>query len=124
MPAIKPKAEIDPRILAELMANAALEKKAEDIKILDLTGITDIADHFVIATGNGGLHVKAIADHIRDESSASEKPWHIEGYDNLKWVLMDYVDVVIHIFEKETRDYYDIERLWADAEITTISDEE
>ena len=124
MPANKPKAEIDPRILAELMANAALEKKAEDIKILDLTGITDIADHFVIATGNGGLHVKAIADHIRDESSASEKPWHIEGYDNLKWVLLDYVDVVIHIFEKETRDYYDIERLWADAEITTISDEE
>ena len=124
MPAIKPKAEIDPRILAELMANAALEKKAEDIKILDLTGITDIADHFVIATGNGGLHVKAIADHIRDESSASEKPWHIEGYDNLKWVLLDYVDVVIHIFERETRDYYDIERLWADAEITTISDEE
>lgn len=124
MPAIKPKAEIDPRILAELMANAALEKKAEDIKILDLKGITDIADHFVIATGNGGLHVKAIADHIRDESSASEKPWHIEGYDNLKWVLLDYVDVVIHIFEKETRDYYDIERLWADAEITTISDEE
>ncbi|MCH8272863.1 MAG: RsfS/YbeB/iojap family protein, partial [Candidatus Marinimicrobia bacterium] len=48
----------------------------------------------------------------------------IEGYDNLKWVLVDYVDVVIHIFEKETRDYYDIERLWADAEITTISDEE
>lgn len=124
MPAIKPKAEINPRILAELMANAALEKKAEDIKILDLKGITDIADHFVIATGNGGLHVKAIADHIRDESSASEKPWHIEGYDNLKWVLLDYVDVVIHIFEKETRDYYDIERLWADAEITTISDEE
>ena len=124
MPAIKPKAEIDPRILAELMANAALEKKAEDIKILDLTGITDIADHFVIATGNGGLHVKAIADHIRDESNASEKPWHIEGYDNLKWVLLDYVDVVIHIFERETRDYYDIERLWADAEITTISDEE
>ena len=124
MPAIKPKAEIDPRILAELMANAALEKKAEDIKILDLRGITDIADHFVIATGNVGLHVKAIADHIRDESSTSEKPWHIEGYDNLKWVLLDYVDVVIHIFERETRDYYDIERLWADAEITTISDEE
>ena len=124
MPAIKPKAEIDPRILAELMANAALEKKPEDIKFLDLTGITDIADHFVIATGNGGLHVKAIADHIRDESNASEKPWHIEGYDNLKWVLLDYVDVVIHIFGKETRDYYDIERLWADAEITTISDEE
>ncbi|MCH8303569.1 MAG: ribosome silencing factor [Candidatus Marinimicrobia bacterium] len=106
------------------MANAALEKKAEDIKILDLTGITDIADHFVIITGNGSLHVKAIADHIRDGMDTSSKPWHIEGYDTLKWVLLDYVDVVIHIFEKETRDYYDIERLWADAEITTISDEE
>ena len=124
MPATKTKAEVDPRILAELMANAALEKKAEDIKILDLTGITDIADHFVIITGNGSLHVKAIADHIRDGINTSSKPWHIEGYDTLKWVLLDYVDVVIHIFEKETRDYYDIERLWADAEITTISDEE
>ena len=124
MSANRPKAEVDPRILAELMANAALEKKAEDIKILNLKGITDIADHFVIITGNGGLHVKAIADHIRDEVDTSSKPWHIEGYDTLKWVLLDYVDVVIHIFEKETRDYYDIERLWADAEITTVSDEE
>ncbi len=124
MPEKKTKPEVDPRIFAELMANAALEKKAEDIKILDIRGITDIADHFVIVTGNGGLHVKAIADYIQNESNATEKPWHIEGYDNLKWVLLDYVDVVIHIFEKETRDYYDIERLWADAETTTISDEE
>ena len=124
MPEPKTKPEVDPRIFAELMANAALEKKAEDIKILDIRGITDIADHFVIVTGNGGLHVKAIADYIQNESNVSEKPWHIEGYDNLKWVLLDYVDVVIHIFEKETRDYYDIERLWADAETTTISDEE
>ena len=119
----KIKADIDSGTLAELMANAALEKKAEDIKILDLAGITDIADHFVIATGNGGLHVKAIADHIRDGVDSASKPWHIEGYDTLKWVLLDYVDVVIHIFEKETRDYYDIERLWADAKTTTISDE-
>ena len=114
----------DSKLFAELIAGAALEKKAEEIRILNLAGLTDIADHFVIASGNGSLHVKAIADHVRDEADPSSKPWHVEGYDNLKWVLLDYVDVVMHIFDKETRLFYDLERLWADAEITTVSDEE
>ena len=114
----------DSKLFAELIAGAALEKKAEEIRILNLAGLTDIADHFVIASGSSSLHVKAIADHVRDEADPSSKPWHIEGYDNLKWVLLDYVDVVMHIFDKDTRRYYDLERLWADAEITTVSDEE
>lgn len=106
-----------------MIANAALEKKGEDIKIFDLTGLTDISDQFVIVTGNGNLHVKAIVDHIQDSTLKVSKPWHIEGYESLKWVLLDYVDVVLHVFDRSTREYYDIERLWADAEISSVSDE-
>ena len=116
------KTEISSELLAEIIANAALEKKGEDIKIFDLAGLTDMTDQFVIVTGNGNLHVKAIVDHIQDNTVKVSKPWHIEGYAGLKWVLLDYVDVVVHVFDRVTRDYYDIERLWADAKISSVSD--
>jgi len=119
---ISEKTEISSESLAEIIANAALEKKGEDIKIFDLAGLTDMTDHFVIVTGNGNLHVKAIVDHIQDNTVKVSKPWHVEGYEGLKWVLLDYVDVVVHVFDKVTRDYYDIERLWADAKISSVSD--
>jgi len=117
------KTKIDSKSLANMIANAALEKKGEDIKIFDLTGLTDITDQFVIVTGSGNLHVKAIVDHIQDGTDKIAKPWHIEGYEGLKWVLLDYVNVVLHVFDRNTREYYDIERLWADAEISSVSDE-
>jgi len=116
------KTEISSELLAEIIANAALEKKGEDIKIFDLAGLTDMTDQFVIVTGSGNLHVKAIVDHIQDNTVKVSKPWHVEGYAGLKWVLLDYVDVVVHVFDKVTRDYYDIERLWADAKISSVSD--
>ncbi len=116
------KTEISSESLAEIIANAALEKKGEDIKIFDLAGLTDMTDHFVIVTGNGNLHVKAIVDNIQDNTIKVSKPWHVEGYEGLKWVLLDYVDVVVHVFDKVTREYYDIERLWADAKISSVSD--
>lgn len=116
------KTEISSESLAEIIANAALEKKGEDIKIFDLAGLTDMTDHFVIVTGNGNLHVKAIVDNIQDNTLKVSKPWHVEGYQGLKWVLLDYVDVVVHVFDKVTREYYDIERLWADAKISSVSD--
>jgi len=99
-----------------------LEKKGEDIKIFDLAGLTDMTDQFVIVTGNGNLHVKAIVDKIQDDTLKVSKPWHVEGYQGLKWVLLDYVDVVVHVFDRVTREYYDIERLWADAKISSVSD--
>lgn len=108
--------------LAEIIANAALEKLGEEIKIFDLAGLTDMTDYFVIVTGNGNLHVKAIVDHIQDNTVKVSKPWHVEGYESLKWVLLDYVDVVVHVFDRATREYYDIERLWADADISSVSD--
>ncbi len=116
------KTEISSELLAEIIANAALEKKGEDIKIFDLAGLTDMTDQFVIVTGSGNLHVKAIVDHIQDNTVKVSKPWHVEGYAGLKWVLLDYVDVVVHVFDRVTRDYYDIERLWADAKISSVSD--
>lgn len=119
---ISKKTEISSESLAEIIANAALEKKGEDIKIFDLAGLTDMTDHFVIVTGNGNLHVKAIVDNIQDNTLKVSKPWHVEGYQGLKWVLLDYVDVVVHVFDKVTREYYDIERLWADAKISSVSD--
>ncbi len=119
---ISKKTEISSESLAEIIANAALEKKGEDIKIFDLAGLTDMTDQFVIVTGNGNLHVKAIVDNIQDNTLKVSKPWHVEGYQGLKWVLLDYVDVVVHVFDKVTREYYDIERLWADAKISSVSD--
>ncbi len=116
------KTEISSELLAEIIANAALEKKGEDIKIFDLAGLTDMTDQFVIVTGNGNLHVKAIVDKIQDDTLKVSKPWHVEGYQGLKWVLLDYVDVVVHVFDRVTREYYDIERLWADAKISSVSD--
>lgn len=116
------KTDYSSKSLAEIIANAALEKIGEEIKIFDLAGLTDMTDYFVIVTGNGNLHVKAIVDHIQDNTVKVSKPWHVEGYESLKWVLLDYVDVVVHVFDRTTREYYDIERLWADADISSVSD--
>lgn len=101
--------------LARKAANSALNKKAKDIIILDVRKLTSITDYFVICTGSVDIHVKAIVDEIKQKLKRDIKPWHIEGYQNLRWVLMDYVDFVVHVFQEETRNYYRLERLWADA---------
>ncbi len=110
--------------LAKMIAELALEKKAEDIVVMDVSKLAGFTDFFVIATGNSDTHIKTLADYIEDELSQYKvKVWHKEGYANLKWILMDYVDVVVHIFDTETRDYYDLETLWADAEKIIVRDE-
>lgn len=110
--------------LAKMIAELALEKKAEDIVVMDVSKLAGFTDYFVIATGNSDTHLKSLADYIEDELSHYKvKVWHKEGYANLKWILMDYVDVVVHIFDRETRDYYDLETLWADAEKIIVRDE-
>jgi len=85
--------------------------------------LTSITDYFVICTGAVDQHVKAIVDEIDDRLRPAEKPWHIEGYQHLSWVLMDYVNVVVHVFNPEARAYYNLERLWADADTEMISDD-
>ena len=109
--------------LSDKISRLAWEKKGQDIVILDLRHLTDITDYFVIISGESDLHVKAIADHIETElEKVHIKMWHKEGYEHLNWVLLDYVDVVVHIFRPEVRTYYALEKLWADAKIMRVED--
>ena len=99
------------------------EVKGENIQLLDLRDIENtVCDYFIICSGNSNTQVKAISGSIQKTVSKQikDKPWHIEGENNAEWVLMDYVHVVVHVFQKEIRDYYDIESLWGDAKITEI----
>jgi ribosome-associated protein len=109
--------------LALLAARETLKKKADEVVILDLRTLTSVCDYFVIASGSSETQVKAIADQVVDGlSRKGEKPWHVEGYQALKWVLLDYVDVVVHVFHQETRTLYQLERLWADAAKENLAD--
>lgn len=109
--------------LSQRISQLAWEKKGKDIVILDLRELTDITDFFVIVTGESDLHVKALCDYIETELEKEKiKYWHREGYEHLNWVLLDYVDVVVHIFRSETREFYGLERLWADAKITRMEE--
>lgn len=111
-----------PKRLALAAAKLALEKSGQDIVILDLRKLTDVASYFVVCTGSVDVHVKAIADHIVDTlKTKNTKAWHVEGYKGLSWVLLDYVHVVVHIFQPESRNYYALEKLWGDAPKEIIS---
>lgn len=99
------------------------EVKGQDIQILDLREIENtVCDYFVICNGTSNTQVNAIVNSIQKMASKAlkEKPWHIEGSDNAEWVLMDYVHVVVHVFQKHIREFYDIEGLWGDAKTVTI----
>jgi ribosome-associated protein len=110
--------------LAAKIVDLILQKKGEDIKILDLRKLTGVTDFFVICSASSDVQNKAIADFIIGETKKlGQKPWHNEGYGNLSWVLLDFVDVVVHIFLPETRRFYNLEGLWGDAEISVINDE-
>lgn len=101
---------------AKLAARVACDAHAEDIVILDLRGLSSVADFFVIASGTSDRQMRAIADHVEAEARKfGEKPYGTSGYDSASWVLADYVDVVIHLFSPERRRYYDLEMLWGDA---------
>lgn len=97
--------------------------KGKDIKILDLRELENtVCDYFIICEGSSNTQVNAIANSIQKKVSKELKdhPWHVEGSDNAEWVLIDYVNVVVHVFQKHIRQYYDIESLWGDAKTTTI----
>ena len=101
-----------------------LDKQAEDIIVLDVKKLTSVTDFVIICTSKSTTQSKAIIDHVRQEMKDSDAiPLSIEGYENLNWVLMDYANVVIHIFLPEYREFYDLERLWGDAESYKIEDD-
>ena len=100
------------------------EVKGNDIDILDLREIDNtVCDYFVICNGNSNTQVNAIVHSIQKivSKELKDKPWHVEGTENGEWVLMDYVNIVVHVFQKHIREYYNIESLWGDAKITSIA---
>lgn len=109
--------------LAHNIADLIFNKKGYDVRILDLREIASFADYFVICSADSDTQVKAIADEV-DKSLRDEglKCWHKEGYRALNWILLDYVDVVVHIFKKEMRDFYNLEKLWGDAPVIEVED--
>tara|TARA_B110000967_G_scaffold205900_1_gene251435 strand:+ start:680 stop:1054 length:375 start_codon:yes stop_codon:yes gene_type:complete len=111
------------KALVDVIVKGMHEKKAENIKVVDLRGIdTAVCDFFVISNANSNTQVNAIADSIQKETleTLNDKPWHKEGTETSEWVLMDYVNVVAHIFQTPVRDFYALEELWGDAKITSI----
>ncbi len=115
---------LSPEELADAVAELMLQKNALDVTIMDLRGITSMTDGFVLGTGASAVQVKAIVDHIDDMlRKRGLKPNHIEGYQGLAWVVLDYLYLVVHVFLPTQRKYYGLERLWADAKIAIREDE-
>ena len=107
--------------IATQIAGLMVDKKALDIQILDVRGLTTLTDFFVICTSESQPQSRAICNHIEDEMlKEGIKPWHKEGVEKLDWVLVDFVNIVAQIFSRESREYYDFERLWGDAKITKV----
>ena len=107
-----------------IAVRAAESKKATDIRVLDLTGITSFADYFVICTGANARQVQAIADEVGVRmKQQGEVPLSVEGYNQADWVLADYGDILVHVFSPQSRSYYDLERLWRSAKPVEIPPE-
>lgn len=97
-------------------AELAGDRKAADLLVLDLRGISSATDYFLIASGTSDTHVKSIADHVIEElKRQGVRPSHVEGLRAGRWVLIDYIDFVVHVFHPAARDFYQLERLWGDA---------
>ena len=125
----KPKGKLSDRKIRELVFSAGeccLEKKADEVVVLDLRKISDMTDYFLIAGGYTDIHVRAVAGHVMEALESRHKltPWHVEGLEHGRWVLVDYIDFVVHVFQSETRKFYQLERLWSDARSYEIKDEE
>ena len=109
--------------LISLILSGIEDVKGVDINLLDLREIENtVCDYFIICNGTSNTHVNAIVSSIQKTVSKAikDKPWHVEGSENAEWILMDYVNVVVHVFQKHIREFYDIEGLWGDAKVTTM----
>ena len=111
-------------LLITHIIDALEDVKAEDIQILDLRGIENsVCSYFIVCSGNSNTQVNALAGSVQKKVSKAlkEKPFHVEGTETAEWVLLDYINVVVHIFQRTLREYYDIESLWGDAKVTAIA---
>lgn len=110
--------ELTPRELAMKIAGILDKKLAHALSVVEVAGVTELADYFVICTGNSSTQVKALADELEFKlKQEGVTPGHIEGHQTRSWIAMDYYSVVVHIFDNEARQYYDLDRLWSDGKI-------
>jgi ribosome-associated protein len=115
----------DSEKLTKAIVKGMQEKKATEIVVMDLREVKNaVADFFVICSGNSDKQLEAISDSVDEEvyKAVKENPWHVEGKSNKEWMILDYISVVTHIFRKDRRQFYALEKLWGDAEITEIED--
>ena len=120
------KTEASSELVKKFVVEGLQEIKGENITVLDLREIENaVTDFFIIAEGNSNTQVNSLADSVHKvvRENVGDRPWHIEGRENSEWVLMDYVTVVVHVFQKGIREFYDLEGLWGDAEITIIEND-
>ena len=122
MPRVSKVKTVSSSKLAVNIAKFALDKKAENVVSINVKNLTNITDEFVICSSDTNIQVKAIADSIK--KNTDYKPVRIEGYEHLNWVLLDYIDVIVHVFKTSERNYYNIEKLWGDAPIREFIDED
>ncbi|GAB4023523.1 ribosome silencing factor [Spirosoma koreense] len=111
--------------IRDFVVRGMQEKKAQDIVVMDLRNVKNaICDYFVLCSGNSDTQIDAISTSIEEEvyKASKQDPWHKEGKLNREWILLDYVDVVAHVFKKERRSFYDLEQLWGDAEIQVVEE--
>lgn len=123
--AVQPKRKADSEKLSKAVVKGMQEKKATDIVVLDLRNVKNaIADFFVLCSGGSDKQLDAISESIDEQvyKAVKENPWHTEGKNNKEWMLLDYINVVAHVFRKDRRQFYALEKLWGDAEITEIED--
>ncbi len=120
----KRRSPVSSQTIAQEALAAVQQKKAHDVIIMDMHEISGLADYFILCSGSTDIQVKAIAESVetRLKSECKERPWHIEGAEHRQWVLLDYVDVVVHIFTPERREFYHLERLWSDAPIEKVDE--
>jgi ribosome-associated protein len=120
------KPEASSELVKKFVVEGLQEIKGQNITVLDLREIENaVTDFFIIAEGNSNTQVNSLADSVHKvvRENVGDRPWHIEGRENSEWVLMDYVTVVAHIFQTGIREFYDLESLWGDAEVTTIEND-
>ena len=109
--------------MAKIAVAALEEKKAKDIKILDISGVSVLADYFIIASGSNRNQVQAMADEAQEKLyKAGYEANQVEGYQTANWILMDYQDIIVHIFDEENRLFYDLERIWRDGSLVEKAD--
>ena len=128
-PARRSRTRTDAALVRELAAAAAaeaVERKGTDVTLLDLRGLTTATDWFVLVSGESDIQVRSIAERIEERLAKDfdARPWHVEGLKQTRWVLLDYVDFVVHVFHREARSFYDLDRLWGDAPVERFGPED